>query len=380
MDAPVTAPESSALPDREVLPDRAALRAARRIIVKVGSRTLRERPELPEELAEQLATLVKSGKSAVLVSSGAVALGMGRLGLTQRPTEVAWMQAAASAGQSILMRRYDEVFQARGIPAAQVLLTHADLADRTRLNNARGALAALLEAGAVPIINENDVVATEELRFSDNDQLSAMVAPLVGADALLLLTDVEGVLDAEGERIRTLTDRSQFLDRGAVSGAVGRGGMSSKLDAAFKARRSGASVVIANARRPRVVLDVLDGLDVGTYFPPTGSMLRARQHWIAYTLRPTGTVLVDAGARAALETGQKSLLPIGVLGLRGEFHPGDSVRITDGSGHEIGRGLSRLSSTDLARAAGKKGEELVSALGGTADQVVVHKDDLVLSE
>lgn len=347
--------------------------------MKVGSRVLSEDPDLPEKLAREFEILVQRGKSPILVSSGAVALGMQRLGLKTRPTEVSWLQAAASAGQSVLMRKYDEAFAARGLTSAQVLLTHADLADRTRLNNARGALGALLEAKAIPIINENDVVATEELRFSDNDQLSAMVAPLVGADALVLLTDVEGVLDESGNRIPVMLDSSAFVDRGARPGAVGRGGMASKFESALKARRAGAAVVIASARHPETISRILDGEDFGTYFPPVEPVLRARQHWIAYTLRPSGTVLVDAGAERALLSGQASLLPIGVLGVRGEFHPGDSVRIVGPAGEEVGRGLSRLGALDIARAAGKKGEELSLALGGSPDALVVHKDDLVLS-
>lgn len=359
--------------------DRRALLSARRVLVKVGSRMLAERADMPEHLAAQLAELVKLGKSPVLVSSGAVALGWPRLGLTSRPTEVAWLQASASAGQSVLMHRYDKAFAERGITAAQVLLTHADLSNRGRLNNARGALGALLDAGAIPIINENDVVSTEELRFSDNDQLSAMVAPLVNADALILLTDVDGVLDENGARIRVMHDLSAFRDRGASAGAVGRGGMSSKLDAAFKARRSGAAVVIASARRENIVLEVLRGEDTGTYFPPYEETLRARQHWIAYTLRPSGTVVVDQGAERALATGQKSLLPVGVLGVRGEFHRGDSVRIVNPHNEELGRGLTRLGSLELARAAGKKGEELIESFGESTETIVVHKDDLVLS-
>lgn len=340
---------------------------------------LRERPDLPERLAEELSDLIRSGRSMVLVSSGAVALGMQRLGIKERPSDLSLVQAAASAGQSVLMRRYDEAFGAREIVAAQVLLTHADLADRSRLNNARGALGALLDSGAVPIINENDVVATEELRFSDNDQLSAMVAPLVSADAVILLTDVDGVLDEAGKRIPTLTDLSQFVDRGAQSGSVGRGGMASKLDAARKASRSGAAVVIAGARRERVISEVLSGNDVGTFFPPSGSVLRARQHWIAYTLKPSGEVLVDRGAATALRTGQASLLPVGVLGVRGEFHHGDSIRIVDMNGDEVGRGLSRLDALGVARVAGRKTEELEALMGQGFEGVVIHKDDLVLS-
>lgn len=358
--------------------ERQELASARRVIVKVGSRTLRNLPEMPERLAAAFAELKSRDCATVLVSSGATALGLGRLGMTQRPTEMPLLQAAASAGQSQLMRRYDEAFGKHDLVVAQVLLTHGDLANRKRVNNARGALAALLDLGAVPIINENDVVATDEMRFSDNDQLAAMVAPLVSADALILLTDVAGVLDDQGQRIARLDDLDAFVDRGASGDGVGRGGMKSKLDAAHKARRSGAHVVIADAREPNIITRVLSGEDVGTWIPPLDHTLRARHHWIAYTLRPRGTVLVDSGAAAVLERGESSLLPIGVTGIRGDFRRGDSVSVLDPSGREIARGLTRLTALEVARAAGKKGEDLALALGGTADAIVIHKDDLVL--
>lgn len=324
----------------------------------------------------------------VLVSSGAVALGMRRLGMKTRPTEVALLQAAASAGQSELMRRYDEAFSPLGLIPAQVLLTHGDLANRKRINNARNALAALLGAGAIPIINENDVVATDELKFSDNDQLSAMVGPLVEADALILLTDVEGVLDESGRRISVLSRPEDFVDRGHLatgsadsikSEILGRGGMRSKLDAANKARHSGAAVVVASAFMDRVIARIVAGEDVGTCFPQVGSVLRARQHWIAYTLRPRGTVIIDDGAVRAIVEAGKSLLPVGVVGIRGEFRRGDSVRLVTLNGHEVARGLSRLSALEVARAAGKKAPELATVLGGETDPLVVHRDDLVLT-
>jgi glutamate 5-kinase len=255
-----------------------------------------------------------------------------------------------------------------------VLLTHADLADRERVNNARQALAALLDARAVPVINENDTVSTDEIRFGDNDQLAAMVTPLVGADLLLLLTDVEGVLDEAGNRIPTMNDQAKI---GSVpSAGPGVGGMASKLDAAGKASRSGASVVIAPTMRPDVIADVIAGRDVGTLFLPHPAALRARQHWIMYTLRPQGEVLVDEGAARALRVGKSSLLPVGVLGVRGEFHVGDAVRLVTRDREEIGRGLARLTSADVARAAGKKGADLDAVLG--RDEVVVHRDDLVV--
>lgn len=358
---------------------REVLTRARRIVVKIGSRALAQDRAMPKVLARELAALLRAGKSPMLVSSGATALGLSRLGMTQKPTEIPLLQAAASAGQSILMRLYDEAFDLEGATCAQVLLTHGDLADRTRLNNARAALGALLDAGVVPIVNENDVVATEEIRFSDNDQLSAMVAPLIGAEALILLTDVDGVLDDEGRRISVLDDASLFRDRGTLTPGIGRGGMSSKVSAALKGRRSGAAVVIARATEPGVIGRILAGEDLGTFFPPKNTFLRARQHWIAYTLRPVGAVLIDDGARAALEVGNSSLLPIGVLGVRGEFHVGDAIRIMTSDGREVARGLSRMTSLDVARAARKKGEELAQAIG-VESAVVVHRDDLVLED
>lgn len=364
------------LPEVDV---RNELCSARRVVVKIGSRALARDEDLPAQLAEQLSRLLKSGCCPLLVSSGATALGMKRLGMKKKPTEIARLQAAASAGQSILMRRYDEAFNKFGVVCAQVLLTAADLTDRNRVNNARAALNALLDAGVVPIVNENDVVATEELRFTDNDQLAAMVAPLVGADALILLTDVDGVLDEAGVRIGVLSNPEAFRDRGALTEGIGRGGMASKVDAALKGRRAGAAVVIAPATLEDVVVRVLAGEDVGTYFPLRNSVLRARQHWIAYALRPSGTILIDAGASRAIEAGEASLLAVGVLGVRGEFHPGDAVRVVTIDGKEIARGLSRMSSADVARSARLKGPDLF-AITGTSKQVVIHRDDLVLND
>jgi glutamate 5-kinase len=358
---------------------RAGLSKAQRIVVKIGSRALAGERDLVAELGRQLAELDDGKRSFVIVTSGAIALGCARLGYRKRPKEMAKLQAAAAAGQSVLMQRYSEVLGKSGHVAAQVLLTHADLSDRERVNNARQALAALLEARAIPIINENDTVSTDEIRFGDNDQLAAMVAPLVSADLLLLLTDVDGVLDEDGIRIPVMHD-------GAKLGTVrtegpGTGGIRSKVDAAVKASRSGATVVIGPALAPNVIADVISGEDVGTLFLPHPSALRARKHWIMYTLRPLGAVLVDDGAARALRSGKSSLLPVGVLGVRGEFHVGDAVRLVTTDGSEIGRGLARLPSTDVARAAGKKGpdlELLFGAHGNGKDVVVVHRDDLVV--
>lgn len=358
--------------------ERAALARARRVVVKIGSRALSADGDAPRALAGEISRLRAADRSVLLVSSGAIAIGMKRLGYRTRPREMAKLQAAAAAGQSVLMRRYDEAFGELGLTVAQVLLTHADLADRERLNNAREALAALLEAGAVPIINENDTVATDEIRFGDNDQLASMVVPLVGADLLVLLTDVDGVLDPRGRRISVMTGETS-IGRVAPSGEqVGSGGMASKLDAAEKARRSGAAVVIASAKSASVLSDVVHGRDVGTLFPCIGEPLRARKHWIAYTLRPRGVLILDAGAARAVAAGKSSLLPVGVLGVRGDFHAGDAVRLVDAQGSEVGRGLTRLGAPEVARAAGLKGKALGLA-AGAEDLVVVHKDDLVVA-
>jgi glutamate 5-kinase len=352
----------------------------RRLVVKIGSRTIAGDAQFPAKLARQIAALAEQKCGSVVVTSGAIALGWSRLGYKAKPKEVALLQASAAAGQSVLMRRYDEAFGELGLTPAQVLLSYADLADRERLNNAREALGALLEAGAVPIVNENDTVATEEIRFGDNDQLAAMVVPLVGADLLVLLTDVEGVLNEDGQRIPVMSADAQLAQLEGRADRMGSGGMGSKVDAARKASRTGATVVIAPAGRPNVLNEIVAGADVGTLFPRLGPPLKARKHWIAFTLRPKGTLLLDAGAARAMREGKSSLLPVGISGVSGEFNAGDAVRLVSLDGSEVARGLTRLGTVDVARAAGKKGPELEACFGDSAAElVVVHKDDLVVS-
>lgn len=357
---------------------RAELCRARRIVVKVGSRVLANDPDLPGKLARQIAELSDEKRTFVVVSSGSIALGCERLGYAERPKEAARLQAAAAVGQGALMRRYDEAFAREKISCAQVLLTYADLANRMRVNNARQALAALIEARVVPVINENDVVATDELRL-DNDQLAAMVAPLVAADLLVLLTDVEGVLDHNAERIGFLTPELEVTELQDTQRSFGSGGIQSKLVAAHKASQSGAWVVIASAAQRDVLSGILSGQDIGTLLPRVETALRARKHWIAYTLRPRGTLILDAGAVAAVAEEKRSLLPVGVLGVRGQFNPGDAVRLVTTAGTELGRGLTRLGAVDVARAAGKRGSELEVLFGNGRDLIVVHRDDLVLT-
>jgi glutamate 5-kinase len=358
---------------------RVAVGRARRVVVKIGSRTLAGGAGVFERLAAAVAE--RRSTSFVIVSSGAIALGVKKLGYKTRPKEMARLQAAAAAGQSLLMRAYEEAFGARGLSVAQVLLSHSDLADRTRANNARAALGALLEAGAVPILNENDSVAVDEIRFGDNDQLAAMVAPLVDAELVILLSDVEGLLDAGGRRVAVVTDvmRDALPHVRAPSGSaagVGTGGMGSKVEAARRATLGGANVVVADARSADALGSVLRGEDVGTLFTAARQRLSAKKYWIAFTLRPRGDVLLDRGAAQAVEAKGKSILSVGVLGVRGDFGAGDAVRVVDAEGREIARGLARCTAGQAAAVAGRAREDLPEELAQFA--VIVHADELVV--
>ncbi len=355
---------------------RAAVARARRVVLKIGSRSLASGPDVFEHLASAVAA--RDGVSFVVVSSGAIALGTRKLGYKGRPKEMARLQAAAAAGQSLLMRAYEEAFAARGLAVAQVLLTHGDLADRTRANNARAALGALLEAGAVPILNENDSVAVDEIRFGDNDQLAAMVAPLVDAELVVLLSDVEGVLDAAGRRVPVVTDvaRDARPHVRKSDGGVGTGGMASKVEAARRATLAGAHVVVADARNPQALLAVLRGEDVGTLFVAARQRLSAKKYWIAFTLRPRGEGVLDGGAARAVEVKGHSILSVGVLGVRGDFRAGDAVRVVDAEDREIARGLARCSAGQAAAVAGRPREDLPHELAPFA--LVVHADELVV--
>jgi len=380
--------------------ERASLASCRRVVVKIGSKSLAG--DAWERLANEVLRATngaagpaasakgtgaaprkagakasrsasKEGRSVVIVSSGAIALGVQKLGLASRPKDMARLQAAAAAGQSVLMQRYEETFGEVGLMVAQVLLSHADLSDRTRANNARNALEALITAGAIPIINENDAVAVEEIKFGDNDQLAAMVTPLCGADLLLLLSDVDGLLDEQKRRVpfvRSVAREARHL-AGASTSGVGTGGMASKVEAARRATLAGARVVIASAKEPDVLGRVLAGEDIGTLFAAAPQKLSARKYWIAYTLRPRGAVLLDRGACAAVVEKHKSVLCVGVLGVRGAFRPGDSVSVLDPEGVEIARGLVRLSAADAAKAAHRRGEP-----GG--EEELIHRDELVV--
>lgn len=358
---------------------RAALKDAKRIVLKIGSRSLVGGGGRYAQLAQMLAAQRAEGRSVVLVTSGAVAVGRERLGFTERPKQVTKLQAAAAAGQSHLMRAYEEAFSAHGLVAAQVLLTHADLADRDRYLNARGALDELLTLGVIPVINENDTVSIDELKFGDNDQLAALVAALVGADLLVLLTDVEGLLDPRGTRASVVTDMAEAMSWvKPPTDDVGLGGMASKMESARRATLHGVPVVIGDARDVDLLAKVVAGEDVGTLFVPPHEQLSSKKHWIAFTLKPKGALIVDRGAADALRGGRASLLPSGVLGVRGDFDAGEAVSIVDVEGREIARGLARYGVHNCARLAGAKTREIETRVGSHAGDAVVHKDELVV--
>lgn len=356
---------------------RRALAQVSRVVLKVGSRSLLEEGRF-EALAAAIAGQRAAGRQVVLVSSGAIALGMERLGIRTRPRQLAELQAAAAAGQAALMRRYEDAFESHGIAPAQVLLTHGDLADRDRWSNARQAIDALLELRAVPIVNENDTVAVEEIRFGDNDQLAAMVSTLVGADLLVLLTDVDGVLDQDERVIATVRggDGLAHLFREAKD-RVGRGGIASKVRSARRATQRGVPAVIGNAGDADFLSRLLSGAPVGTLFLPAGVRLPSRKHWIAYALEPKGSLLIDSGAVRALK-GEASLLAAGIDGVRGDFEPGDCVTLHGPTGEEVGRGLVRFATGDVARLAGAHSDQVEERLGRRASGIVMHRDDMVL--
>lgn len=367
------------------------------LVVKVGTRCL-ARPDgsLDEDQLESIATqLVQIGagtdRRVVLVSSGAVGAGIGHLGLTQRPTDLASLQAAAAIGQSRLIEAYNRAFQQHGGFAAQVLLTADDINDRRRYLNARNAINALFDFGAIPIVNENDTVRTAELSrtVGDNDQLAAMVTNLLRAPLMIILTDVEGLYDGDPkdkdssviEMVESLgaeTDGVVQSTRGGDGPSLSTGGMASKLEAAQLATSAGESVLIANGRRPNVLVDLLAGEPLGTLIPGSGGQINERKRWIGFAAQPIGALTLDDGAVRAMEKQGKSLLPVGVTGVTGVFDKGDLVSLLDPAGEEVGRGLTNYSSADLAKIAGLPSEAIAGVLGRAPYAVAVHRNDLTL--
>jgi len=365
------------------------LEKVRRLVVKVGSQVLAPGGELDQAtvgaLCGQILAARKRGLDVVLVTSGAVAAGRGQLRLRERPRTIPLKQAAAAAGQPALLRAYASFLAPAGQEIAQILLTSEDVADRRRFTNARNTMSTLLQLGVLPVVNENDTVAVDEIKLGDNDRLSALVTNLIEAQLLVLLTDVDGLYSADPRR-DAHASRYEFLAElepshlsaaGPTSSEVGLGGMVTKLEAARQAALSGASTVIARGAEPRVLERILDGEPVGTWIAAARA-IGSRKHWIAYSSAPNGVIVIDDGARRALAEKGKSLLPSGITEVRGDFGRGESVRILDASGVEIGRGLVSYSAVDLRRIAGKKTSEIESILGYKYYDEAVRRDDFVL--
>ena len=372
------------------------LRDARRIVVKVGSSLVTNEGRGLDEAAigewsRQLAALVRGDggvpREVVMVSSGAIAEGMKRLGWATRPQEIHELQAAAAVGQMGLAQMYETKLREQGMGSAQVLLTHADLADRERYLNARSTLLTLLRLGVVPVINENDTVVTDEIKFGDNDTLGALVANLVEADALVILTDQKGLYTADPRR----DPAAQFVHEanagdpaleamaGGAGSSIGKGGMITKILAAKRAAGSGASTVIAWGREPDVLVRLVDGQALGTLLIAQTQKKQARKQWMADHLQLRGAVTVDAGAAAKLREEGKSLLPIGMTAVEGDFSRGDVIAVRDEAGAEIARGLANYAAAEARLLCRKPSSEFEKLLGYTAETEMVHRDNFVLS-
>ncbi|MEQ1663295.1 MAG: glutamate 5-kinase [Thiobacillus sp.] len=364
---------------------------ARRIVVKVGSSLVTAEGRGLDHAAlsrwaEQIAALAAQGKEVVLVSSGAIAEGIARLGWHKRPQAVNELQAAAAVGQMGLVQAYESIFRTHGLHAAQVLLTHEDLADRTRYLNARSTLRTLLALKVVPIINENDTVATDEIRLGDNDTLGALVTNLIEADCLIILTDQTGLYTADPRKEPRATlvmdahagDPELERMAGGAGSSVGTGGMLTKILAAKRAARSGAHTVICSGREERVLLRLAAGEAIGSQLIARQAPLAARRQWLADHLQLRGGVVLDAGAVRALVDEGKSLLPVGVKGVTGEFERGEVVAIVNEGGHEIARGLANYSASEARRIAGKPSSGIEAELGYIDEPELIHRDNLVV--
>ncbi|HUP92012.1 MAG TPA: glutamate 5-kinase [Solimonas sp.] len=373
--------------------DRATAAASRRWVIKVGSSLVTARGqgldhEAIKDWCAQIAELRRLGKDIVLVSSGAVAEGMARLGLKKRPAVLHELQATAAVGQMGLVRAYEDEFKRHNLKAAQILLTHEDVAERGRYLNARGTFNTLLQLGVVPVVNENDSVATDEIRLGDNDTLGALTANLIEAHLLVILTDQEGLFDADprGNPDAKLIGEAELSDArlaamaGESKGELGRGGMRTKLSAAHTAARSGAATVIAYGRKSDALLRIARGESVGTLLKPAQGVMAARKRWIAGQLQARGKLFLDEGAVRVLREQGKSLLPVGVSYLEGEFELGDLVICADSSGREIARGLVNYSAADALKILGARREEVAARLGYPGEAELVHRDNLVITQ
>ncbi len=370
---------------------RERLTTTRRWVVKIGSALITgdgkglDRERL-RHWVDQVADLIEAGNEVVIVSSGAVAEGMKRMGWARRPASLHELQAAAAIGQMGLVQAWESCFQRRGLHTAQVLLTHDDLSDRKRYLNARSTLRALVGLRAVPVVNENDAVANDELRFGDNDTLAALVANLIEADLLVLLTDQQGLYDAD-PRIKTdatLVSHAQADDRtlermAGGGGALGQGGMQTKVRAARLAARSGTATVIAYGRLPEVLQRLKAGDDIGTLLTPSQEPDAARKRWLAGQLQARGRMVLDAGAVRVLRESGRSLLAVGVKDVHGQFRRGEMVVCVDESNVEVARGLANYSAEEARKIRGRASSEIESILGYVDEEELIHRDNLVLS-
>jgi glutamate 5-kinase len=358
---------------------------ARRVVVKVGTNAIcdeqgRVNRRVITSLAKQLAEQIHAGRHIVLVASGAIGAGVGELDLPERPKQIPRLQAAAAVGQGQLMRTFHDAFGRHEIPVAQVLLTRADFEDRTRYLNIRNTLRALADFGALPIINENDTVAVDEIRFGDNDVLAALVANMSAADLAVFLTSVDGVIK-EGE-VLDVIERMDDETRGlatADKSRLGSGGMLSKLEAAGLVMKAGEVAVIANASEPHVLRRLLAGERIGTVFVPARRRMTSRRRWIAQASRASGRLVIDAGAARALSQRGKSLLPSGITAVGGRFVKGSVVSIVDSSGRQIARGLTNYSSQQIEQIMGKRSTQIAKILGDKPYDEVVHRNNLTLA-
>ena len=364
---------------------------AKRIVVKIGSTLITNHGAgvdhaLIAEWVRQIAVLAKKGVEVLLVSSGAIAEGMKRLGWKTRPHEVNQLQAAAAVGQMGLVQVYESSFREHGLETAQILLTHDDLADRTRYLNARSTLTTLLQLHVVPVINENDTVVTDEIKFGDNDTLAALVCNAIDADTLVILTDQHGLFSADprndpaAKLIREAKAGDPQLEAmaGGAGSALGRGGMLTKVQAAKKAALSGATTIIAHGREADVLLRLYEGERIGTRLTADALSLQAKKTWLAGHLKTSGTVTLDAGAARALMQGGKSLLSIGVTAVGGNFERGAVVSCLDSEGHEIARGLVNYSSSEAQKIMRRPTTLIEQLLGYIAEPELIHRDNLVL--
>jgi glutamate 5-kinase len=369
---------------------RKAIAESKRIVIKVGSALVTDNgaglsSTFIAECARQISVLQRSGRQVLLVSSGAIAAGMQRLGWSKRPHAMHALQAAASVGQMGLTQAYESVFAQHSLISAQVLLTHEDLVDRTRYLNARSTLNTLIELGVVPIINENDTVVTDEIRFGDNDTLGALVANLVEADALIILTDQQGLFTADprqnpdAELISTGDAENKYFESiaGGAGSGISKGGMITKVRAAQRAARSGAHTLIVSGREVESLIRAANGDSIGTFLKANKTPLAARKQWLADHLRVAGSVVIDDGAIAALRSG-KSLLPIGAVSVEGDFDRGSVIACLDIGRIEIARGLANYASAEARKIVGATSQSIEALLGYLGESELIHRDNLVI--